>query len=149
MCRGTLLSLLLVLLTPILALADTGVVKKPSAHAVEKTMERLEALVRERGMSVFARIDHRANAESAGKSMPDSRVLIFGNPKAGTRIMLHDLASGLDLPLRVLVYRDYDGQTWIAYHNPQQLKERFSVEDCKALDKIEQALDELTRKAAE
>ena len=136
--------LFLLLLLPLLARADSGVVKKQSAHGVQETMDRLETLVKEKGMTVFARIDHRANAESVGQSMPDSQVLIFGNPKAGTRIMLHDLAAALDLPLRVLAYSDSDGNTWVLYHNPQGLKNSFGVEDSKVIGKVEGALDKMT-----
>lgn len=134
---------LLFLLLPLTAAAD-GLVKKQSVHSVEDTIDRLEELVTEKGMTVFARIDHRANAESVGEQMPDSQVLLFGSPKAGTRIMKHDLAAGLDLPLRVLVYRDYDGNTQVVYRNPQALKQDFSVEECMVIGKVETALDGLT-----
>jgi uncharacterized protein (DUF302 family) len=136
--------LFLLLLLPLLAWAESDLVKKQSAHGVKETMDRLEALVKEKSMTVFARIDHRANAESVGQSMPDSQVLIFGNPKAGTRIMLHDLAAALDLPLRVLAYSDSDGNTWVLYHNPQGLKNSFGVEDSKVIGEVEGALDKIT-----
>ncbi len=136
--------LLLLLIFPALALAETDLVRKSSAHGVTETMDKLEALVSKKGMTVFARIDHRANAESVGKSMPDSQVLIFGAPKAGTLIMMYELAAGLDLPLRVLVHADHDGKTWVVYHNPQGLKSGFELADCKVLDKVEQALDKMT-----
>ncbi len=136
--------LFLLLLLPLLAWAESDLVKKQSAHGVKETLDRLEALVKEKGMSVFTRIDHRANAESVGQSMPDSQVLIFGNPKAGTLIMLDDLAAALDLPLRVLAYSDSDGNTWVLYHNPQGLKNSFAVEDSKVIGKVEGALDKMT-----
>lgn len=135
---------LLLLLLPLLAWADSDLVKKRSAHGVQETMDRLEALVEEKGMSVFARIDHRANAESVGRSMPDSQVLIFGNPKAGTPIMLQDPAAALDLPLRVLAYSDPGGNTWVLYHNPRGLEKSFAVEDGKVIRKVEEALDKMT-----
>ncbi len=136
--------LLLLLFIPALAPAETDLIRKPSIHGVTETMDRLETLVTEKGMTVFARIDHRANAESVGKNLQDSQVLIFGDPKGGTRIMTHDLAVGLDLPLRVLVHADFDGNTWVIYHNPQGLKNNCGVEECKVLDKIEKALDMIT-----
>lgn len=135
---------LLLLALPLLAYAESDLVKKQSAHGVQETMDRLEAVVKEKGMTVFARIDHKANAESVGKSMPDSQVLIFGAPEAGTRIMLNDLAAGLDLPLRVLTYTDMDGNTWVLYHNPQGLKNSFGVEECKVIDNVEGALEKMT-----
>lgn len=136
--------LFFLLLLPLLAWAESDLVKKQSAHGVKETLDRLEALVKEKGLTVFTRIDHRTNAESVGQSMPDSQVLIFGDPKAGTRIMLHDLAAGLDLPLRVLAYSDSDGHTWVLYHNPQGLKNSFAVGDSKVIDKVEGALDKMT-----
>ncbi len=136
--------LVLLLFIPTLTLAESDLVRKQSALGVTETMDKLETLVTTKGMTVFARIDHSANAESVGKSMPDSQVLIFGNPKAGTRIMQYDLVVALDLPLRVLVHADRDGKTWVAYHNPQGLKNGFDVDECKVLDKVEKALDKIT-----
>jgi len=142
MAIRTLLALLL--LIPALAWAESDLVRKKSAHNVQETIDRLEEIVTGKGLSVLARIDHRANAESVGKKMPASQVLIFGNPKAGTRVMMHDLASGLDLPMRVLAYNDFDGNTWVVYHNPQGLKAMFDVEECKVLDKLEKGLNAMT-----
>jgi len=139
--------LCMLLILPALAFAESDLVKKPSAHSVKETMDRLEAVVKEKGMDVFSRIDHRANAESVGKTMPDSQLLIFGKPEAGTRIMMHDLAVGLDLPLRVLAYSDFDGKTWVVYHNPQGLRAMFGVEECKILGNMETALDNMTNQA--
>ena len=141
--------LFLLLLLPALAFAESDLVKKQSNHGVKETIDKLEAVVKEKGMSVFARIDHRANAESAGMDMSDSQVLIFGAPKAGTLIMLDDLAVGLDLPLRVLAYTDIDGSTWVVYHNPQGLKNSFKVEKSKVLSKVETALDNMTNQIIE
>ena len=140
--RSFLFTLLLTL--PLLAMGDSDLVKKKSTHGVKETVDRLEALVKEKGMTVFARIDHRANAESVGKTMPDSQLLIFGAPKAGTQIMQCDTAAGVDLPLRVLAYGDSDGNTWVVYHNPQGLKGSFAVEECKVIDKVEGVLNKLT-----
>ena len=134
----------LLLILPALAFAESDLVKKQSTHGVKETIAKLEALVKEKGMSVFARIDHRANAESVGMEMPDSQVLIFGAPKAGTLIMLQDLKVGLDLPLRVLAYTDSGGNTWVVYHNPQGLKNSFGVAEGKVLSKVETALDNMT-----
>jgi uncharacterized protein (DUF302 family) len=141
---------LLALLLPSLALAHGDLVKKPSQHEVAATIDRLEALVKDKGFTVFARIDHRAGAESVGKTLPDSQVLIFGKPEVGTQVMLHDMAAGLDLPLRVLAYSDLEGQTWVVYHNPQALKDSFGVENGKTLlDKMEGVLDKFTDAATQ
>ena len=130
-----------------MALAGDDLVRKPSVHSVQETADRLEALVKEKGMTVFARIDHKANAESVGKEMPDSQLLIFGAPEAGTRIMLNDPAAGVDLPMRVLTYADSDGKVWVVYHNPQGMKDDFALDECKVLGKIEGVLAGMTDQA--
>jgi uncharacterized protein (DUF302 family) len=134
-------------LAPALAAAGSDIVRKPSAHGVTETIDRLEALVREKGLTRFARVDHRGNAEGVGLSLPDSQVLIFGNPKVGTQVMQCDPGAGLDLPLRVLAYADAEGKTWVAYHNPQGLKQDHGLDDCPVVDKVEAALDALTDQA--
>jgi len=123
-------------------------ITKPSQHDVKSTMDRLESIVKGKGMTVFARIDHRANAAKVNEKMPRAEVLIFGNPRMGTRIMLRDTRAGLDLPVRVLVYQDYDGKAWITYHNPQELKQTYREEGCMAIDKMEKALQTITDAAA-
>ena len=136
--------LFLLLLLPTIALAESDLVRKKSVHGVQETIDRLEEIVIGKGLSVMGRVNHRANAESVGKKMPDSQVILFGNPKAGTRVMMHDLTAGLDLPMRVLAYSDFDGNTWLVYHNPQSLKRVYDVEECKVLDKLEKGLNAMT-----
>lgn len=143
--RATMLLLsMLVLPLPGLAGTDSDLVRKASAHSVQETTDRLEALVKEKGMTVFARVDHKANAASIDKEMPDSQLLIFGAPAAGTLIMLKDPAAGVDLPLRVLAYEDADGKVWVTYHNPQGLKNNHDLGDLPVLGKVEGALDGMT-----
>lgn len=121
--------------------------KKFSPHSVGETMDRLEQVVTGKGLTVFARIDHQANAKKIGMEMPASQVLIFGNPKMGTLIMQGNPAAGLDLPLRVVVYSGDDGRTWVSYHNPQEIGETFNLAGNKALNKAEGALSKLTNAA--
>jgi len=123
-------------------------VKKPSQKGVQETMDKLEAVVGKKGLTVFNRIDHQANARKAGLDQPAAQVLIFGNPKIGTAIMSKDPAAGLDLPLRVLVYQDKDGKTWISYHDPQALKRSYGVAGVPAVDKATKALMGITDAAA-
>lgn len=123
----------------------TDIIKKASAHGVKETMDKFETLVKSKGMDVFARVNHQKNAEGAELKMNESEVLIFGNPKGGTVLMNQDIAVSLDLPLRVAVYKDKDGKIWLSYHNPQSLKETYSVETAaKVMDSVEGALDKLT-----
>ena len=143
------LIVLLFVLLPTLVLADDALQQKPSKHSVQETMDRLQGLVTEKGMTVFARIDHRQNAVAIGKNLGEAQLLIFGNPGLGTRIMANDIRAGLDLPLRVLVYADPMGQTQILYHDPKTMQQHFDLGECISLEKAQNALGMLTSKAAE
>lgn len=109
------------------SIADNGIVKISSAHSVTVTTDRIEALLKERGIIVFARIDFSADALHAGLSMRPEQLLIFGNPKAGTPLMVAAPEAGLDLPLKALVWEDAEGRTWIAYNDPQYLVRRHGL----------------------
>ncbi len=125
--------------------ASADIIKKASVHSVKETMDKFETLVKSKGMSVFARVDHKKNAASVDMNMNDAEVLIFGNPKGGTVLMNQDIAVSLDLPLRVAVYKDQAGIVWLSYHNPQDLKRSYDVaKGAKVLNKVEGALDKLT-----
>lgn len=104
-----------------------GFVSRPSAHSVEETIDRLEAVLREKNVHVFARIDQRAEAEKVGLKMPAMELLIFGNPKAGTPVMVATPEIGIDLPLKVLAWEDREGKVWVGYNAPEYFAERFSV----------------------
>lgn len=140
--------LFICLALPIVGSAS-DIVKKTSKHSVKETMDKFEKLIKSKGMSVFARIDHTKNAAGIDMKMNDAEVLIFGNPKGGTVLMKNDVAVSLDLPLRVAVYKDADGKVWISYHNPQGLKDNYDVAKAsKVLDKVEGGLGKLTTAAS-
>jgi len=141
---------LLVVSLSIPALASASdIVKKASTHSVKETMDKFEKIVKSKGLGVFARIDHKKNAASVDMKMNDAELLIFGNPKGGTVLMNNDIAVALDLPLRVVVYKDNDGKVWISYHNPQALKDTYKITTgSKVLNKVEVALDKLTSAAS-
>ena len=105
-----------------------GLVRIASSHPLERTLERLESLLAERGIQVFARIDFSGDAARAGLTLRAERLLIFGNPKAGTPLMQHAPTAGIDLPLKALVWEDGGGGTWIAYNDPRYLIERHGLE---------------------
>jgi len=107
--------------------AIPGFVQLPSHHTVADTIDRLEAMLKERGILVFARIDFSGDAGRAGLSMRPEQMLIFGNPKGGTPLMLAAPASGLDLPVKVLVWEAADGKVWAAYNDPQYVVQRYSL----------------------
>jgi uncharacterized protein (DUF302 family) len=107
--------------------SDDGIIRIPSHHDVAKTIERLQTLLKERGILVFAHIDFSGDAARAGLTMRPEQMLIFGNPKAGTPLMVESPAAGLDLPLKALVWEDTDGKSWIAYNDPQYIVRRHGL----------------------
>jgi uncharacterized protein (DUF302 family) len=109
------------------AQTDSGIVQIPSQHNVADTIDRLERLLRERGIMVFARIDFSGDAGRAGLTMRAEQMLIFGNPKAGTPLMQAVPVSGLDLPLKALVWEDANGKTWLAYNAPDYVVRRHGL----------------------
>jgi uncharacterized protein (DUF302 family) len=104
-----------------------GVITKASPFSLEQTLGRMVETVRAHGLSLFAQIDHARNAAEVGLSMPAAHVLIFGSAKAGTPLMLAAPLLALDLPLRVLVWQDGGGQSWVSYHDPRELATRYAV----------------------
>ena len=106
---------------------DAGIVQIPSQHGVADTLDRLERLVKERGLIVFARIDFSGDAARAGLTMRPEQMLIFGNPKGGTPLMQAAPTCGLDLPLKALVWEDASGKTWLAYNTPEYVVRRHAV----------------------
>jgi uncharacterized protein (DUF302 family) len=122
-----------------------GLTTIKSRNGPEETMNRFEAEVRGRGMTVFAYIDHAAGAASAGLSLPPTEVLIFGNAKAGTPLMEAVQTVGIDLPLKVLVWRDENGTTWLSYNDPAWIAERHGVgpESAGALRQMSAAMASL------
>jgi uncharacterized protein (DUF302 family) len=109
------------------AMAAQGLTTIPSGYGPQDTMNRLEAAVKAKGMTVFARIDHAAGATGAGLSLRPTEVLIFGNAKAGTPLMQSVQTVGLDLPLKALVWQDASGKTWLSYNDPAWLAKRHGL----------------------
>jgi uncharacterized protein (DUF302 family) len=105
------------------------VVSQPSNASVVKTMDRLEAAVRAKGLSVFARVDHADGARGVGLRMQDAQVLIFGSPKAGTPLMVARPLAALDLPLKALVWSDASGQVWVSYNALFYYAHRYGLPD--------------------
>jgi uncharacterized protein (DUF302 family) len=100
---------------------DTDLVTLASAHDPTKTVERFKALLAQKGIELFAHVDHAAGAEKVGLSLRPTQVLIFGNPRAGTPLMQSQQTIGLDLPLRVLVWQDDAGKVWLTYRRVESL----------------------------
>jgi uncharacterized protein (DUF302 family) len=110
---------------------DHGIVNRPSHHSVDETVKRLKGILQAKGVTLFAVIDHSGEAEKAGLKMPPTKLLIFGNPKAGTPLMLASPSSAIDLPLKILVWEDVrqeaHGTVWISYNSPAYLAKRHGL----------------------
>jgi uncharacterized protein (DUF302 family) len=106
---------------------NNGIVNKPSKHSVEQTIEALSNILKSKGVAVFAMIDHSGEAEKVGLKMGPTKLLIFGNPKAGTPLMLASPSSAIDLPLKLLVWEDAQGKVWVSYNSPEYLRERHGL----------------------
>jgi len=105
----------------------TGIVAIPSAHTVDHTVEKFQAILQSKGVKLFALIDHSGEAEKVGMRMKPTKLLIFGNPKAGTPMMLNAPSIAIDLPLKVLVWEDADAKAWISYNSPAYLQSRHGL----------------------
>ena len=104
--------------------ANNGIVDKPSNHSVDETVEKLKAILQSKGVTLFATIDHSGEAGKVGMKMRPTKLLIFGNPKGGTPLMLAAPSSALDLPLKILVWEDEQGKAWVSYNSPTYLQKR-------------------------
>src|SRR5450432_2518038 len=109
--------------------AGEGIISKESKYSVPETLDRVDALLQSKGIKIFVRVDHSGEAEQAGLKMPPTQLLIFGNAKAGTPIMLAAPTAAIDLPLKALAWQDADGKVWLSYNDPQYLKRRFGLGD--------------------
>ncbi|MEH1804998.1 DUF302 domain-containing protein [Nostoc sp.] len=109
--------------------ANNGIISQISRYAVTETIDRFAAILQAKGITVFARIDQQAEAEKVGLSLPPTQLLLFGNPKAGTSLMVAEPTIALDLPLKVLAWEATDGKVWLSYNDPNYLKQRFSLSD--------------------
>jgi uncharacterized protein (DUF302 family) len=108
-------------------MSSNGIIDRPSMHSVAQTVEKIEATLQQKGVTIFARIDHSGEAKKAGFEMRPTMLLIFGNPKAGTPLMLASPSSAIDLPLKLLVWEDAGGQVWISYNALEYLRDRHHL----------------------
>ena len=131
-----------------LAYAEDGLKTIKSAHGVKETADRLETILKEKGMAVFARINHSEGAATVGIDMPATELVIFGNPKVGSPLMKCNRSVGIDLPQKALIWKDGNGQVWFSYNDPQYLAKRHDLSDCvEVLKKVEKALASFSRAA--
>ncbi len=122
-----------------------GIIKIKSTHSVSETIDKLEAVLTKKGMTIFKRVDHTAGANNVGLQLRPTELLIFGNPKVGTPLMLCSQTAALDLPQKALAYEGEDGQVWLAYNDPAYVAKRHNIDDCeKAIQKVSNALARFT-----
>ena len=124
---------------------DRGIVTRPSPFSVEETVDRLQKILAAKGIRLFVLVDHSGEAEKAGLTMPPTKLLIFGNPAAGTPVMLAAPTAALDLPLKILVWQDPSGAVQISWNSPGWLQQRHGIPD--ALAKVLGAPEALTTAA--
>ena len=122
-----------------MASTDNGIVNKPSRHSVDETVARLKGILQAKGVALFALVDHSGEAEKVGMKMRPTQLLVFGNPKAGTPLMLAAPSSAIDLPLKILVWEDEKSQVWISHNSPEYLQKRhgFSLDLMKNIAVVE------------
>jgi uncharacterized protein (DUF302 family) len=126
-----------------------GLTSIQSSFGPKETMDRVEAEIRARGLNVFARIDHAAGAAEAGLTLAPTELIIFGNARAGTPLMQSVQTVGIDLPLKVLVWEDAGGKTWLSYNEPSWIARRHGVRNAEqVVNKMGAALSAIARKAA-
>ena len=152
MIRRTFIALMAALLvtglSPTVTAQDNGIIKKKSAHSVKVTLDRLEKILKEKGIGIAVRWNHSEKGKGVGMELRDTEILIFGNPKMGTPLMISNQDIGIDLPLKALAYKDADGQVWLAYNDPAYLKQRHGIADKDPVfEKMTGALNGMTDKA--
>ena len=107
--------------------AADGIISKPSNHSVDQTVDKLKSILETRGVTLFALVDHSGEAAKAGLNMRPTKLLMFGNPRAGTPVMLAAPSIAIDLPLKILVWEDDRGRVWLSYNDPAYLQRRHGV----------------------
>lgn len=148
MLKRTAIILLCALFSTTVLAGDNGLIKKKSAHSVKVTLDRLEKVLKKKGIGIAVRWNHAAKAKGVGIEMRDTEILIFGNPKMGSPLMMSNQEVGIDLPMKALVYKDAKGQVWLVYNDPAYLKKRHGISDKNhVFKKMTGALNKLTSKA--
>ena len=146
--RYFIIAVVLVFLSVPLAFAADGLVTVKSSHDVKTTADRLEKVLKEKGMTVFQRINHAQGAEKAGMELRPTELVIFGNPKVGTPLMLCSQTAAIDLPQKALLWQDEEGQVWLTYNDPRYMADRHGITGCdKVLGKVATALEKFAHAA--
>jgi uncharacterized protein (DUF302 family) len=123
-------------------------ISKLSVNSVTQTMDRFEKILKSKGVTVFLRLDHALGARKVGHDIRPTQVIIFGNPKLGSPLMMSNQSIGIDLPLKVVVWKDATGKVWLAYNKPSYLSKKFQIKDKNSvIEKMTGILNKLTNYA--
>ena len=143
-------TLLFVLLVAPPTIAADGMIDVPSSFNVEVTADRLESILKKKGMTIFNRVKHSESASNVGVELRKTELIIFGNPKVGSPLMKCQQTIAIDLPQKALIWEDDNATVWVSYNDPQYLKTRHNVTGCeKVISKIEKALSGITKAATQ
>ncbi len=127
---------------------DNGLITVSSPYSVAETTDRLEKIIKEKGLTLFSRIDHSANAKKVGEELKPTQLLIFGNPQVGTPLMKCSATTAIDLPQKILVLQDDNNQTQVIYNSSEYLQQRHNINGCdQVLEKVSGALKGITEAA--
>lgn len=137
------LAILMLFFSTAMSFGAEGLVTKKSPYSAKETMDRLESVVKTKGLTIFARIDHAKGAETIGKTLRPTEVILFGNPQGGTPFMECAQTVGIDLPLKALVWEDASGQVWLGYNDPAYLAQRHgtNANECAVVTNLDKALN--------
>ena len=126
--------------------ATDSLISVESTFSAKETADRFESIIKNKGLTLFARIDHQKNAAGVNLKLRETEVIIFGNPKVGTPLMQCSQEVAIDLPQKVLIWTDLKNKVWLSYNNPEYIKERHNIQGCdKVISKISKVLSALTK----
>ena len=146
--RKIFITLILVLIWALPVSAESGLINVRSSHDVKKTADRLETILKEKGMTVFLRVDHSEGARKAGKQLRLTELVIFGNPKVGAPLMQCGQTVAIDLPQKALIWQAESGQVWLTYNDPMYLANRHDIHSCQEVfNKVKKALNNFAKAA--
>ena len=139
-------TILALLIMTISSYATEGMIDVESTFGVKETGDRLESVLKEKGMTIFIRVNHSEAAKNIGVELRETELIIFGNPKVGSPLMNCQQSVAIDLPQKALIWKDREGKTWISYNNPRYLGKRHNISECEeVISKIEKALAGITK----
>lgn len=148
MTRILILFMTLMFAAPSVWAADDGLISKKSPYSVKKTLNRLEKLLRSKGITIAKRWSHDKGGKKAGIPLRPTELLIFGNPKLGTHFFTSNQTAGIDLPMKALAWKDESGQVWLTYNDPQYIADRHGIKDRdNIVKKMTNALNNMTNAA--